>query len=107
MDRTEQTERIRAMEARMRRGEKVLAELRKALDAYEEAREDFRTLAGYIEDGTWMRDFLDDEEGKLPPYDELPRGVLSEDGLDDLLNARMETIERMRKMTADELEEIV
>ena len=68
--------RIEEMEARMDR-------VRAALDAVEAARESMRALTEYYEEGQWLRDYELDEAGKLPP--ELKRGVLSEDGLYDLI----------------------
>ena len=43
----------------------------------------WQTLLAYYEDGRWLADFEADERGLLPP--ELKRGVLSEDGLYDLI----------------------
>ena len=51
------------------------AELRDAADA----------LAAYLDSGGWLRDYEADEAGLLPA--ELKRGVLSQDGLYDLLSA--------------------
>lgn len=44
-----------------------------------------QALEAYYTGGQWKRDFADDEEGKLPR--DLKRGVLSEDGIYDLLEA--------------------
>lgn len=41
------------------------------------------TLEGYLTGGLWLADYTLDEAGLLPP--DLPRGVLSQDGLYDLL----------------------
>ena len=40
-------------------------------------------LAGYMESGLWRSDYMADERGELPR--DLKRGVLSEDGLYNLL----------------------
>lgn len=40
-------------------------------------------LMAYYDGGQWLRDFALDEQGLLPP--ELKRGVLSEDGVYNLL----------------------
>ena len=40
-------------------------------------------LAGYMESGLWLSDYMADERGELPR--DLKRGVLSEDGLYNLL----------------------
>ena len=43
-----------------------------------------RELREYYENGQWLRDYEADERGELPG--DLKRGVLSQDGLWDLLN---------------------
>ena len=43
-----------------------------------------RELRDYYENGQWLRDYEADERGELPAT--LKRGVLSQDGLWDLLN---------------------
>ena len=43
-----------------------------------------RELRDYYENGQWLRDYEADERGELPAN--LKRGVLSQDGLWDLLN---------------------
>ena len=50
----------------------------------EDIREDYEALKGYMESGRWLKDYEADEKGKLPA--DLKRGVLSEDGLYDLLD---------------------
>ena len=49
----------------------------------EDRREDYEALKSYMDSGQWLKDFEADEKGKLPAN--LKRGVLSEDGLYDLL----------------------
>lgn len=44
-----------------------------------------KTLYDYYTSGDWLRDYELDEQGLLPP--EMKRGVLSQDGLHDLLSA--------------------
>lgn len=53
-----------------------------ALDA-PEMQEKIRMLADYMDSGLWLQDYQRDERGELPPT--LKRGVLSEDGLYNLL----------------------
>lgn len=57
--------------------------VRAALDALEAARESMGILTAYYEGGQWRRDYELDEAGKLPR--DLKRGVLSEDGLYNLI----------------------
>ena len=74
-------DRIKSMEERLDRAEKAVREAEKALDGYNSALDDIKALAAYYASEQWMRDF--DAAGKLP--DGLKRGVLSEDGIFDLL----------------------
>lgn len=48
-----------------------------------EMQEKIRMLADYMDSGLWLQDYQRDERGELPPT--LKRGVLSEDGLYNLL----------------------
>ena len=107
MEKTEQNERIRVMEEKMRRAVEALSSLTAALEAYDEAREDFRSLAAYYGSAQWRQDFEDDEAGKLPPAEELPRGVLSEDGIYDLLDLERDLLFRMAETAGERMEETV
>lgn len=42
-----------------------------------------RALSAYMDGGQWLRDYIADEQGELPA--DLKRGVLSQDGLYNLL----------------------
>lgn len=79
----EQLERIRYMEQLFdfvleARKEQTISQDKKA-----RIREATRILAKYYESKEWEQDFSDDEAGLLPK--DLKRGVLSEDGLWNLL----------------------
>lgn len=98
----EQIERIKQMELRMNRVgkavKKLLAELDKyevALAQYEGLKEDIAALKAYYGSEEWKRDFADDEQGLLPQN--LKRGVLSEDGLWNLLSDISELNDRLSK----------
>ena len=78
-----QIERIKQMELRMERAATAVMELSAALDKYETAQEDIKVLSDYYGSKGWKQDFADEEEGKLPA--DLKRGVLSEDGIWNLL----------------------
>ena len=80
----EQIERIRHYESLLDRIAPVLENLEEALDAFEGIQEDVKELAAYYEDDDWREDFEADEAGKLPA--DLKRGVLSEDGIYDVLS---------------------
>ena len=65
--------RIEAMEARYQEVKRVLGELENNLSI----------LRDYMESGQWQKDFEADEAGLIPQ--DLPREVLSEDALYNLL----------------------
>ena len=89
----EQAERIRQMEQRLERSAAAVMALSAALDRYEEVKEDISALEAYYGSETWKQDFADDEAGLLPPS--LKRGVLSEDGIWNLLTDAREWVERI------------
>ena len=91
----EQTERITEMERRMENAAKAVMELSAALDNYEEAQEAIAALDAYYGSEEWKQDFADDEAGRLPA--DLKRGVLSEDGIWNLLSDVSELNLRIRK----------
>ena len=80
----EQIERIRHFEMLLDRVAPVLGNLEEALDAFDGIQEDVQELSGYYESDEWREDFEADEAGRLPL--ELKRGVLSEDGIYDVLS---------------------
>ncbi len=80
----EQIERIQHFEMLLDRVAPVLGNLEEALDAFEGIQEDVKELAAYYEDDDWREDFEADEAGRLPA--DLKRGVLSEDGIYDVLS---------------------
>jgi hypothetical protein len=80
----EQIERIQHFEKLLDRIAPVLGNLEEALDAFDGIQDDVKELAAYYEDDDWREDFEADEAGKLPA--DLKRGVLSEDGIYDVLS---------------------
>ena len=90
----EQLQRIRKMERHLVRAASALKRLSSALDKYEEAKADIAALASYYGSDEWKQDFADDEAGRLPKN--LKRGVLSEDGIWNLLEEHRELQERMK-----------
>ena len=95
-DNKEQIRRIAGMERRLTRASAALKRLSSALDKYEEVQEDFAALNDYYGSNLWKQDFLDDEAGRLPQ--DLKRGVLSEDGIWNLLEAHRELQERQNRL---------
>ena len=92
----EQLQRIEEMESAMCRVSAALEKIGPALDAYLEVQSEFRALTEYYESPLWREDFEADENGLLPR--ELRRGVLSEDGLYDLLRENDELREKLQKV---------
>ena len=76
--------RIKGMEARFDRVKEALEDPGKAEDDLCGLAEDIGILRAYYASGKWQKDFEADERGKLPK--DLKRGVLSEDGLWNLLD---------------------
>ena len=91
--------RIRAMEQAYDRACELNAALAEALDAFEENADLMQELADYMDSGQWMQDFEADESGLLP--EDLKRGVLSEDGLYNLLTEYEMLKERMCTLGED------
>ena len=92
----EQIARIRQMERRLNRALAAVKRLSSALDKWEAIQDDVVQLDKYYSSDVWRQDFADDEAGLLP--EELKRGVLSEDGIWNLLADCKELNERMREL---------
>ena len=90
----EQLQRIRKMERHLNRASAALKRLSSALDKYDEAKEDIAVLSAYYASNDWKQDFADDEAGRLPKN--LKRGVLSEDGIWNLLEEHRELQNRIK-----------
>ena len=92
----ETIERITEMEQRFDRATEAIRQMEKALKAYKKAKKDIRQLTKYFDSQQWEDDFIADEEGRLPK--DLKRGVISEDGIWDLLNDNQDLLESLRKV---------
>ena len=79
-----QLERIQYFEDILDEAELTIRELEAALEKYQNIQGKLQELAAYYDSPLWMKDYQDDEEGKLP-FD-LKRGVLSEDGVYNILD---------------------
>jgi hypothetical protein len=89
MEHREQIKRIAYFEGILRELQQLVSEPNsEALAAFREKAEE---LAAYYESEDWRQDFADDEAGLLPR--DLPRGVLSEDGIWNALEAWCECLE--------------
>lgn len=78
-----QIERIQYYEKILDEAKFAIRKLDEALENYLNLQEEIKELGDYYDSPLWMKDYRDDEEGKLP-YD-LKRGVLSEDGVYNVL----------------------
>ena len=93
-----QTERINGMEQLMERASSAVINFSAALDKFVEAQQAIAALNDYYGSDEWKQDFADDEAGLLPA--DLKRGVLSEDGIWNLLADNRELMNRMREVIA-------
>jgi len=87
---TELIARVRGMEERYDRLRRVQASLEDALAAFSRVQPDLEALQEYMDSGQWKADFEQDEAGEIPA--DVKRGVLSEDGLYDLLQQVQEIL---------------
>ena len=78
-----QRERIEEMEKHFERASKVVARLSSTLEEFARVQGSIDALEAYYGSQEWKKDFCDDEKGLLPA--DLKRGVLSEDGVWNLL----------------------
>ena len=77
----QQIERIQYMEQLL----DFVLKTRKEQDKQERIQEAIRILSEYYGSDEWKQDFADDEAGRLPK--DLKRGVLSEDGIWNVLSS--------------------
>lgn len=76
-------QRIKAMEEKLDKAIKAVAALDDALEQFKAVSPEVEELIAYYESDLWREDFEADEQGKLPA--DLKRGILSEDGIYNLL----------------------
>lgn len=82
------------MERHLDHASQAVMQLAAAIDAYEAVQISLKELSEYYGSKEWKQDLADDEAGHLPK--ELKRGVLSEDGIWNLLSYNKELVERLR-----------
>lgn len=93
-----QIERIKHFEKIFDETSAAVNELERALENYSAAQKKYPELLAYY-GGDWLKDYDDDEAGKLPK--DLKRGVLSQDGVYDLLTKNNELQARMLETLAE------
>ena len=94
-DNKKQLARIRLMERHLNRATAAVKRLEAALDKWEDAQEAIAALEEYYGSDLWKQDLADDEAGRLPA--DLKRGVLSEDGIWNLLTDARDLTARLKK----------
>ena len=96
MDKQARIERISLMEDRYDEVIRVLAALEEAVDEYKNYKTELDALKDYMDSGQWKEDFEADEAGLIPS--DVKRGVLSEDGLYNLLQDAGTILDRARNV---------
>ena len=94
-DNKQQLARICLMERNLNRAKAAVKRLEGALDKWETVQETIAALDEYYGSGLWRQDYADDEAGLLPA--DLKRGVLSEDGIWNLLTDARALNARLKK----------
>lgn len=96
-------ERIKEMERALDRQSELLARLETLLDELQEAEAAYAALVDYYFSADWREDCAADERGELPA--ELRRGVLSEDGIYNLICAYQSATARLVETAAMRLKQ--
>ena len=91
--------RIIDMEDRFNSINQLLANIEEDLDDYDDIHDFIPELKEYMDSGQWREDFEADERGELPEW--LLRGVLSEDGLYNMLEDVKRIKERSEKVIVE------
>lgn len=93
-DNKKQLVRIRLMERHLNRATAAVKRLEAAFDKWEDAQEAIAALEEYYGSDLWKQDLADDEAGRLPA--DLKRGVLSEDGIWNILTDARDLTARLK-----------
>ena len=101
MDMQEKIERITQMERNLDQLAEAAKALSAALDQYAEAQSAVYALGAYLSSGAWSEDNETDEAGLLP--ENLKRGVLSQDGIWNVMNDCHELDIRMLEMVTSRM----
>lgn len=97
-DNKQQIARISKMERRFHAAAAALKRLETALDKWETVQQEITALTVYYDSDQWRQDYADDEAGLLPA--DLRRGVLSEDGIWNLLTDITSLKHRLQQLAA-------
>ena len=94
-----QIERIMHYEAILTEAEAVIRNLEQALEEFRQLQPSVKELDAYYNGPVWRQDFEADEKGLLPKN--LKRGVLSEDGIYNVMTANREFCEMFKPQLAE------
>lgn len=97
----DQIERIKTMEEHLNKASQAVKALSDALDLYAEAMESIETIDDYLVSDEWQQDFDDSEAGRLSK--DLKCGVLSEDGIWNVIDTSRELNCQMLELVATHL----
>ena len=86
------------MEEHLDKASHAVKTLSDALDLYTEAMESIETIDDYLVSDEWQQDFNDSEAGHLPK--DLKCGVLSEDGIWNVIDTNRELQAQMLEIVA-------
>lgn len=100
----DQIERIKTMEEHLNKASQAVKALSDALDLYAEAMESIETIDDYLVSDEWQQDFNDSEAGRLPK--DLKCGVLSEDGIWNVIDTSRELNCQMLELVATHLRNV-
>ncbi|MBQ7072503.1 MAG: DUF4298 domain-containing protein [Bacteroidales bacterium] len=89
--------RITEMEEKFDALQQSVRALEDAITQSQDFRDNYKALKKYMDSGKWLKDYETDEKGELPP--DLKRGVLSQDGLYDLLQDASDVIISLKGLT--------
>lgn len=92
-------ERVSLMESAYDDVSEMVSSLSNSIDKYVELQAKIELLDRYQESKQWTLDYEADEAGNIPSH--VKRGVLSEDGLDNLLRDVEDVEDRMTSIVAD------
>ena len=95
----EQTRNIMEMESRFLSASGTLKEMSELLERFRSAQALLSELESYYTSPQWRRDYEDDEAKKMPEL--LRRGVLSQDGIYNLLEQNKELLSEMEELIAN------
>ncbi|MBR5086445.1 MAG: DUF4298 domain-containing protein [Muribaculaceae bacterium] len=97
----EQIERIKTMEEHLNKASQAVKALNDALDLYTDAMESIEIIDDYLVSDEWQQDYNDSEAGRLPK--DLKCGVLSEDGIWNVVETNRELQAQMLEIVATHL----